>query len=174
MGDAPESRELPAVSPGESPEGSEERIERLLRFVPEGREVSTPVVLPSGLTVGALVETNGDEVVVNVRGKEYPVRVAVHVDPSFIASSERASSMVLVDFSVEPPQLVGLVQTGFPRNLRIEAERLEFVGRHEVSLSSGRSALRLREDGSVDLVGSRISAASRGLFRLVGRALRLN
>ncbi|MEZ4311015.1 MAG: hypothetical protein R3F14_23480 [Polyangiaceae bacterium] len=41
-------------------------------------------------------------------------------------------------------------------------------------LRAGRAALRLREDGDVELVGSRISAASRGLFRIVGRILRLN
>ena len=44
----------------------------------------------------------------------------------------------------------------------------------ELVLRAGRAALRLREDGDVELVGSRISAASRGLFRLVGRILRLN
>jgi hypothetical protein len=39
---------------------------------------------------------------------------------------------------------------------------------------AGRGAIRIRGDGDIEIVGSRISAASRGLFRLVGRILRLN
>ena len=34
--------------------------------------------------------------------------------------------------------------------------------------------MRIREDGDVEIVGSRIAAMSRGLFRLVGRVLQLN
>ena len=41
-------------------------------------------------------------------------------------------------------------------------------------LRSGRAALRMRGDGDVELVGSRIATMSRGLYRLVGRVLRLN
>ena len=44
----------------------------------------------------------------------------------------------------------------------------------EVLIWAGRAALRIREDGDVELVGSRILTMSRGLFRIVGRVLRLN
>ena len=49
----------------------------------------------------------------------------------------------------------------------IEAER-------EILIRSGRGAMRIREDGDIEVVGSRISTMSRGLFRIVGRVLRLN
>jgi hypothetical protein len=46
-------------------------------------------------------------------------------------------------------------------------------GEREILLRSGRGAIRIREDGDIEVVGSRISAASRELFRIVGRLLRL-
>ena len=57
------------------------------------------------------------------------------------------------------------------RNVGCRGEDIEAGS---VVLRAGRGALRLREDGDVELVGSRISTMSRGLFRIVGRVLRLN
>ncbi len=56
----------------------------------------------------------------------------------------------------------------------LSAGTVTIEGEREVMIRAGRSAIRLREDGDIEIVGSRISAASRGLFRLVGRILRLN
>ena len=45
----------------------------------------------------------------------------------------------------------------------------------EVLLRTAQSAMRLRaKDNEVEIVGSRINASARGLFRIVGRLLRLN
>ncbi len=54
-----------------------------------------------------------------------------------------------------------------PATVHIEGER-------EVLLRPGSGAVRVREDGDIEIMGSRIGAASRGLFRLVGRILWLN
>jgi hypothetical protein len=70
--------------------------------------------------------------------------------------------------------VVGVLQTRIPRELTLKADKIHIDARHELLLRSGRGAMRIRQDGDVELVGSRISAMSRGLFRLVGRVLRLN
>ena len=74
----------------------------------------------------------------------------------------------------EPPLVVGVLQTRIPDQLTIRAKKLHIEADEEVLLRSGRGAMRIRQDGDVEIVGSRISAMSRGLFRLVGRVLRLN
>jgi hypothetical protein len=81
--------------------------------------------------------------------------------------------MVLVEEG-PPPLVVGVLQTRRPRELKLRAGTVTIEGEQEVLIRAGRAAIRLREDGDIEIVGSRISAASRGLFRLVGRILRLN
>jgi hypothetical protein len=70
--------------------------------------------------------------------------------------------------------IVGVVQTRVPREVTLKASTITLEAEREILLRAGRSALRLREDGDVELVGSRIVTASRGLLRLVGKMLRLN
>ena len=70
--------------------------------------------------------------------------------------------------------MVGVLQTRSPREIHLKAAVVHIEGDEEVLIRSGRAALRIRQDGDVEIVGSRIHAASRGLFRLVGRILRLN
>src|ERR1700679_285516 len=65
-----------------------------------------------------------------------------------------------------PPLVVGVLQTRRPRELKLSAGTVTIEGEHEVMIRAGRAAIRLREDGDIEIVGSRISAASRGLFRL--------
>ena len=73
------------------------------------------------------------------------------------------------------PIVVGMVQTkAAPETLELRADRIVIEAGKELLLRSGRGALRIREDGDVELVGSRISTVSRGLFRVVGKILRLN
>jgi hypothetical protein len=67
-----------------------------------------------------------------------------------------------------PPLVVGMLQTRRPRELKLCAGTVTIEGKQEAIIRAGRAAIRLREDGDVEIVGSRISAASRGLFRLVG------
>ena len=73
----------------------------------------------------------------------------------------------------EAPLVVGVLHTRRPRAIRLKAATIEIEGDEEVLVRAGRGALRLRADGEIEVVGSRISAASRGLFRIVGRILRL-
>jgi hypothetical protein len=70
--------------------------------------------------------------------------------------------------------VVGLVQTRVPERLVLRADSVVLQGESEIVLESGKAGMRLREDGDVELVGSRIMTMSRGLFRIVGRMLRLN
>jgi hypothetical protein len=67
-----------------------------------------------------------------------------------------------------------VLQTRLPEVVTLRAAEVEIDASRSLTLRSGRAGLRLRADGEVELVGSRISAASRGLMRLVGRVLRLN
>jgi hypothetical protein len=71
-------------------------------------------------------------------------------------------------------EIVGVIQTRSPSDIKWSANTIEIEAKRELLLRSGRAALRLREDGDVELIGSRIHAASRGLFKIVGRILRLN
>ncbi|MSP23885.1 MAG: hypothetical protein EXR75_01730 [Myxococcales bacterium] len=73
-----------------------------------------------------------------------------------------------------PPIVVGVLQTRIPDELIIRAGKVKIEADEELLLRSGRGAIRLKADGDIELVGSRISAMSRGLFRIVGRMLRLN
>jgi hypothetical protein len=74
----------------------------------------------------------------------------------------------------ELPLVVAVLQTRMPEHVHLRGGKIELEAEEEVLLRAGRAGFRLRKDGDVELVGSRISAASRGLFRLVGRILRLN
>jgi uncharacterized protein YjlB len=70
--------------------------------------------------------------------------------------------------------VVGVLRSRVPEKLRLTGETIEIEAEREVLLRAGTGAVRIRQDGDIEIVGSRISAASRGLFRLVGRMLRLN
>jgi hypothetical protein len=74
----------------------------------------------------------------------------------------------------EEPLVVAVLHTRKPREIRLKAATIQIEGDEEVLLRAGRGAIRIRSDGDIEVVGSRISAASRGLFRIVGRMLRLN
>jgi hypothetical protein len=99
--------------------------------------------------------------------------VAPGVEKDLLEQTIEEGGMVLVEDG-PPPLVVGVLQTRRPRKLELTAETVSIEGEREVLIRAGRAAIRLREDGDIEIVGSRISAASRGLFRLVGRILRLN
>ncbi|WP_437615285.1 hypothetical protein WMF20_18080 [Sorangium sp. So ce834] len=112
-----------------------------------------------------------------VRGAAGPVEalVAPEVDPEVIADAHARGDAVLVELCEgEPPLIVGALTTQRPKALHFKAGTITIEGEQELLLRSGRGAVRIREDGDIEVVGSRISAASRGLFRIVGRLLRLN
>lgn len=111
------------------------------------------------------------------RGNMTPVAADIDtdVDADLLAIALRNCDGVLVEMGENnKPLVVGVLQKRLPREVHISADEIHLDAARELVLRAGRAALRLREDGDVELVGSRISAASRGLFRLVGRMLRLN
>jgi hypothetical protein len=111
------------------------------------------------------------------RGAAAPVdaEVAPEVETELLQGALEEGASVLVEVvDGLPPLVVGVLATRVPRSVHLKATTVTIEGEREVLIKTGRAALRLREDGDVELVGSRISASSRGLFRLVGRMLRLN
>lgn len=101
--------------------------------------------------------------------------IAPEVDAALLEAARTDRQLVLVDAAPgERPMIVGVLQTRLPSELRLRGEVVHIEGEREVLLRSGRAGVRLRADGDVEIVGSRIHAASRGLFKLVGRILRLN
>lgn len=124
-----------------------------------------------------IVRLAGRNATVVFRGDPSPVDVTIpsDVDPEFIAEAHARGDHVMVESTRGAEALiVGVLQTKNPRELHLKAQSIHIEGEQEVLFKSGRGALRIREDGDIELIGNRISAASRGLFRIVGRLLRLN
>ncbi|WP_437580506.1 hypothetical protein [Sorangium sp. So ce887] len=114
---------------------------------------------------------------IHLRGAEGPVdaQIASDVDPEVIADARARGDAVLVELCEgEPPLIVAALTTQRPKALHLKATTISIEGDEELLLRSGSGALRIRKNGDIEVVGSRISAASRGLFRIVGRLLRLN
>ena len=81
---------------------------------------------------------------------------------------------VLIEEEHGDRRIVGVVATRVPETLELRAKKVVIEGEHEVILRTGQAGMKLEENGDVELTGSRISTVSRGLFRLVGKMLRLN
>jgi hypothetical protein len=114
---------------------------------------------------------------IELRGMSAPIDAAIapEVDPGVIADAVESGDTVLVEtVPGAVPLIVGVLHTRRPRELKLRAGSIQIEGDEEVLLRSGRAAIRIRADGDIEVVGSRISASSRGLFRIVGRMLRLN
>jgi hypothetical protein len=141
-------------------------------------QVEAPRPGPSasyGLRSARLVSVGKGAAYIAWRGSNERVAAAIAdgVEAELLEEIEGEGGSVLVEDG-PPPVIVGVLQTRRPRDLVLRAKRIAIEAEDEVLLRSGRAAVRLREDGDIEIVGGRISAASRGLFRLVGRVLRLN
>jgi hypothetical protein len=124
-----------------------------------------------------VAHVDGRKAMILFRGKQAPVEaeIAPEVDPELVSDALASGDAVLVEqCEGELPLVVGRLQTKKPREIHLRAATVHIEGDQEVLLRSGRGAVRIREDGDIEVLGSRISAASRGLFRIVGRMLRLN
>jgi hypothetical protein len=142
---------------------------------PAGPRPAAPAV--AGIRTARVTGLTGRRAKITFRGHPAPVdaTVAPEVDPAVVADAVDNGDSVLVEVAPgEAPLVVGVLHTRRPRAIRLKASTIEIEGDEEVVVRSGRGALRIRADGDVEVVGSRISAASRGLFRIVGRILRLN
>jgi hypothetical protein len=158
-----------------------ERVAPAPASLPEAatkREVPAAVASGAvGLRTARIADVTAAGVQILLRGQRTPLtaQLGEGVERELVMLAKRNRDVVLVE--LEPgadPVVVGVVQTRFPREVLIKADKVQIEGEREVLLRSGRAAIRLREDGDVELVGSRILAMSRGLFRIVGRILRLN
>lgn len=140
----------------------------------------TPAVaLPPAVAIrtARLAGVTGRRAKIELRGMTQPIEalVAPEVDVGVITDAMESGESVLVEtVPGELPVIVGVLHTRRPRELKLRAGTITIEGDEEVLLRSGRAAIRIRADGDIEVVGSRISAASRGLFRIVGRMLRLN
>ena len=130
----------------------------------------------AGLRVARLLELDGTHFVVeSLDGNaRFRARCAPFVELEFAADALKEGQLALVEQGTSGALVVGFVQTQRSRVTHISSSIVEIEGKEEVVLRSGRAALRLRADGTVELLGTRISALSRGVLKLVGRALRLN
>ncbi|WP_437737247.1 hypothetical protein [Sorangium sp. So ce1335] len=178
----------PAVEELEADAGAEEAVEtRRVTLDDVLAEPAAPAVAPlparPAQPLGAAMRTArvaavaGRAARILLRGAEGPVEaeIAPEVDPEVIADAHARGDAVLVELCEGAlPLIVGALTTQRPRALHLKAATITLEGEQELLLRSGRGAVRIREDGDIEVVGSRISAASRGLFRIVGRLLRLN
>ncbi|WP_438020252.1 hypothetical protein WMF18_14780 [Sorangium sp. So ce315] len=133
--------------------------------------------LGAAMRTARVASISGRMASIHLRGAEGPVdaQIAPDVDPEVIADARARGDAVLVELCEgEPPLIVAALTTQRPHTLHLKATNVVIEGEQELLLRSGRGAIRIREDGDIEVVGSRISAASRGLFRIVGRLLRLN
>jgi hypothetical protein len=184
-----ESASVTFAAPAETTaeEEAQQSIERLLEHVPEAPRPEEQAALARAtpaaeaprayLSMARVASVKGNDAQIVFRGKAAPTaaRIDDGVDRALVAGAAARGDMVLVE--VEPgalPIIVGMVQTRVPETLELRADKIVIEAGQELLLRSGRGALRIREDGDVELVGSRISTLSRGLFRVVGKILRLN
>ena len=142
---------------------------------PQNQVVEAPM-RATGLRSAQLVSVGGREAQVKFRGQTQKVtaRVAPEVELRLLTLALRNRDSVLVEVDGDRLWVVGILQVRLPERVEVRAREVLIEADQELTLRSGRAGARLRKDGDIELVGSRISAASRGLFRIVGRILRLN
>lgn len=175
--------EAPAAPTAELEQASTpEEASGLEAFLPatavKDLSVAPPAPAPfSGLRSARLLSVTQRTASVLVRGEEQPRQVGLDpdVDGSVVLEALENGERVMVEEDEEGALVVvGVLRSRQPDKVKITASVVEIEGEREVLIRSGKGALRIRDDGDIEIVGSRISAASRGLFRLVGRILRLN
>jgi hypothetical protein len=176
-----EAPEAEAGAPSTSQPGA---VDQLLAAVDLPAAPAARPAVPAGLPAAPVLRTARIEALspggarVSFRGAAEPVEADLDegVDQALVEQAFARGDRVLleVDAATGEAIVVGVVQTRLPDKLELRAGEVIIDADREVVLRAGRAALRLREDGDVELVGSRIVTMSRGLFRLVGRVLRLN
>jgi hypothetical protein len=121
--------------------------------------------------------TDGAGVEITLRGADQPTYAVIDegVDRDLVVRAMENRDAVLIEIAAgQDPAVVGVVQTRVPQRLELKAKDIVVDGEREVVIRAGRSAVRMRADGDLEVVGSRILTMSRGLFRIVGRVLRLS
>jgi hypothetical protein len=171
------SEEQPADARSDASLAAGVSLEELAELSAAAHAAPAPVAaaVPT-LRVARLVAVEGRKLEIAFRGAAgTSAELAAEVEPELIVRALADKEAVLVEVAEgQTPVVVGVLATRLPREVFVRGETIHVEAEREILLRAGRAALRLREDGDVELGGSRISAASRGLFRLVGRILRLN
>ena len=149
-----------------------------LAALPEPSPSREAPALSPGLRTATLEgPVSARTVPIALRGRPAAIaaRVAPEVDVEIVerAFEEGQSALVEID-DAGLAWVVGIVQTRVPERLVLRASAIELEADREVLLRTGTAGLRLRDDGDVELVGGRIAATARGVFKLVGKILRLN
>lgn len=160
------------------------RIDELLERVaqPTLPAIERPSTVPaapvsSALRTARVTRVLDTRVELRMRGSDQTVIALIDesVERELLAQAQESGGTVLVEtLPGRDPVVIGLLQTRVPSKLELKARDIVIDAEREVLIRAGRAALRIREDGDVELVGSRILTMSRGLFRIVGRVLRLN
>lgn len=138
---------------------------------------AAPAAVQFGLRAAQVQGVSGRRALLLVRGASKPVEaeIAPEVGADVIREACDNRGLVLVEMMQGAvPVVIGALQTQKPSEIHLKAATVHIEGEQELLLRSGRAAIRIRGDGTIEMIGSRISAASRGLFQLVGRILRLN
>ncbi len=151
----------------------------LEHHLPESQpsEPAFPRIAVGGTRVATPVGREGRHVRLRLGSASTELRIALapEVEVEVIDDAIGRGDAVLVEVvEGEPPAVIGVLTRRRAGPTVVRGTTVTVQADDEILLRAGRSALRLRSDGDVELVGSRISATSRGLFRLVGRLLRLN
>jgi hypothetical protein len=145
-------------------------------IVAQARTPAAARFAPGLRTARVLDRPSGRSALVQLRaGAPAEATIAAEVDRAIVERALEQGQSVLVEIDDDGAiWIVGVIETRIPERLVIKADAVVIEGETELTLKSGASGMRLREDGDVELVGSRIMHMSRGLFRIVGRMLRLN
>jgi len=128
------------------------------------------------LRVGFVESRQGMIAQVTLLGSESSESLAIapHVDGTLIDRAVTDHSLVLLGEWNNQSTIIGLIQTKLPDHTLISGKNIVIEASEQLTLRSGRAAIALRSDGALEMMGTRIAATSRGVFRLIGRALRLN
>jgi len=180
IAEAPEAAEAVVDAAAEATDA--DRVDALAQLAPT--EAAAPAATPRlspGLRTGELVAAAGAKgprkIEVRLRGRldTIDATLAPEVDREIFDHAAEAGQSALIEIDEDGAAwIVGLVQTRVAEKIVLHADSVVLKGDSEIVLESGKAGMRLREDGDVELVGSRIMHMSRGLFRIVGRMLRLN
>jgi len=159
---------------GAPSEGAQDiTVEQLLQHVPENIAESGP----PALRTAHVVSMQGDFAKIRYRGSSTELLAEIDggVDEAVVRRAMVNGDRVLLE--VDPglgATIVGVIQTRVPAEVELKGQRVVIEADEEVLVRAGRAALRLQQDGDIEVVGGRISAMSRGLLKLVGRMIRIS
>lgn len=155
-------------------------VERLLERVDPSVVGPTPGRRPAwpALTVGRAVKVQGEFLWVRSLTGGEPVKALIssEMDPEFLDQVVKQERLVALAAAEDDglPCAVGVLDGTRLQNLTLRADHVSIEATKDLVLRAGKAAVQLRADGDLELLGTRISAVSRGLMRVVGRLLRLN